>query len=237
MAINSKKYVFAFFITAAIFGTAIYISNFFNQKKINEVRSVENRLSLNILSSEVQSSLLQETQCKDVNNTFLSHELGDLGDKLSYAASQNSPDNEDIQTLKDYYSLLEIKDYLLMKTITQKCGVKSTFILYFYGNKEQCPDCEKTGFVLDALHEKYPNLRIYSFDYNSTEPAVKTLISIYHIENKLPALIINSDPYYGFKNLDNLEANVPAITRLKTDLEKQKAREGAASSTATSTKR
>ncbi len=214
---SSKKYIFAFLITALIFGTAIYTSNFLNQKKLEDIRSVENRMSLNILSGETQTALLQETSCKDVTSSFLSHELSDLGDKLSYAASQNNPDSAEIQSLKQYYSLLEIKDYLLMKHISAKCGIYPAFILYFYSDKDRCPDCEKTGYVLDALHDKYPNLRIYSFDYYSTEPAVKTLISIYHVENNLPALIINTDPYYGFRSLDTLETTVPAIKRLKAE--------------------
>lgn len=230
---TSKKYIFAFVITTLIFGTALYISNSLNQRKLAEVRAVEDRLSLNILSSETQSALLQETLCKDVKNTFLSQELGDLGDKLSYAASQNRPDNTDVLNLKQYYSLLEIKDYLLMKNVTAKCGVNPTFILYFYADKPTCPDCEKTGYVLDALHQRYPDMRVYSFDYNSDEPAVKTLISIYHVEANLPALIINNDPYYGFKKLDTLESTVPAITRLKTEAEKKAKLEAASSTKAT----
>ncbi|CAN5157807.1 hypothetical protein BH11PAT3_BH11PAT3_3280 [soil metagenome] len=235
MAIRGKKYIFTFLITAAIFGTAIYISNSLNKKKIDEVRAVEDRLSLNILSSETQSALLQETLCKDVNNTFLSHELGDLGDKLSYTASQNSPGNSDVANLKQYYSLLEIKDYLLMKNITAKCGVKPTFILYFYSNKIDCPDCEKAGYVLDALHEKYPAMRIYSFDYGSDESAVQTLISIYHVEPKLPAMIVNSDPYYGFRTLDAMETTIPALARLKKEAEKAALDAKTASSTPTTT--
>ena len=234
MALNNKKYLFAFLITAAIFGTALYASNNLNQKKIDEVRSIEDRLSLNILSSETQSALLQETSCKDVNNTFLSHELADLGDKLTYTASQNSPDNVDVINLKRYYTLLEIKDYLLMKNITAKCGVHSTFLLYFYSNKTECPECEKTGFVLDALHQKYPSLRIYSFDYNSEEPAVITLRSIYHVESNLPALIINRDPYYGYRNLDELESSVPAINQLKIEYDRNRR---SASTTATTTQK
>ncbi|MES2213864.1 MAG: hypothetical protein V4465_00520 [Patescibacteria group bacterium] len=229
-----KKYLFSFLITAAIFGTALYISTTLNQKKLDDVRSIEDKLSLNILSGETQNDLLRETSCKDVKNTFLTHELGDLGAKLSYAASQNSPDNVDVLNLKQYYSLLEIKDYLLMKSITQKCGIRPTFILYFYGDKSICPDCEKTGFVLDALHEKYPDLRIYSFDYNSEEPAVKTLIGIYHVEDRLPALIVNSDPFYGFKTLDTMESNIGAIHTLKVEYDKART---ASSTEATTTSR
>lgn len=236
MEINGKKYILAFFITAAIFSSAIYVSTSLNQKKLDHVRAVEDKVSLNILSSETQSALLQETFCSDVNKSFLSQELGDLGNRLSYAASQYSPDNRDVIKLKQYYSLLEIKDYLLMKNISAKCGIKPTFILYFYSNAEDCPDCLMAGYVLDALHEQYPDLRIYSFDYGSKEPAVKTLISIYHIEPKLPAMIINSKPYYGYRSLDTLETTVPDFIKLKAEAER-KAKEAitASSTSATST--
>lgn len=215
---DKKKYIIAFLITVVIFGTAFFASNYLGNKRLADVRSVENQISLDILSSETQTSLLEETACSDVNNNYLSEQLGELGDKLSYAASQNTPNNTDIENLKEYYSLLEIKDYLLMKKITTKCGIHPTFVLYFYSDASKCPDCEKTGFVLDALRQKYPSIRIYSFDYNISQAAVKTLISIYHINSNLPAMIINGDPYYGYRSLDELETTIPAIKRLKTAL-------------------
>jgi hypothetical protein len=108
--------------------------------------------------------------------------------------------------------------------------------LYFYSNKAECPDCEKNGYVLDALHEKYPDMRIYSFDYNSEEAAVQTLISIYHVEPKLPAMIINNDPYYGFRSLQTLETTIPEIARLKAEYERKSKESFSASSTSTTTK-
>lgn len=225
---NGRKYIYAFLITAAIFATAIFASNQLGKKKLAEVRDIEDRLALDILSSETQYSLLEETLCKDVGNTYLSKELGGLSDRLSVAESENAKDNPDVVNLKSYYSLLEIKDYLLMKKITAKCGIKPTFILYFYSNEGDCPECQKTGYVLTALHDKYPELRVYSFDYHLDVEAIRTLTSIYKVENNLPALIINGDPYYGFRSLEELQANVPAIARLE-------AVHQAASTTATTT--
>lgn len=216
--INNKKYIFALLITVAIFGTAIFVSNYLSRKRLDDVRTVESQLSLNMLSNETQSALLEETSCKDVNNTYLSGQLNELGNKLSFAANQSGPNNADVRNLKEYYTLLEIKDYLLMKKVTEKCGVHPTFILYFYTDGANCADCEKTGFVLDALHDKYPGMRIYSFDYDLDQAALKTLISIYHIEDNLPALIINGDPYYGYRSLNDLETTVPALRRLKAEL-------------------
>lgn len=213
---DSKKYIVAFLITAVIFGTAIFVSNILNQKKLEDVRVIENRVALDILSSETQFALLEETSCSDIGPGFLSKELGSLGEKLTYAENQTDLISADLEYLKRSYFLLEIKDYLLMKRLTEKCGIKPTFILYFYSTESSCDDCERMGYVLTAMRDKYPDLRVYSFDYNFDVGAINTLVSIYKIEPNLPAMIINSDPYYGFYSIEDLETKVPAIQRLAT---------------------
>mgnify|MGYP001610956086 FL=1 len=213
--VDSRKYVFAFFITALIFGTAIYASNKLTDKKIQDVRDIEARVAADILSSETQFALLAETSCRDIGPGFLSKELGPLGEKLAYAENSKSFNLEDVDSLKRSYFLLEIKDYLLMKRLTEKCNIKPTFILYFYSTKDKCEDCEKMGYVLTALRDKYPDLRVYSFDYYYDVGAIGTLTSIYKIKPQLPALIINGEPYYGFKTVEELETKVPALKLLK----------------------
>src|SRR3990167_4096185 len=213
---DSNKYLVAFLITAAIFGTAVFASNKLTGKKVEDVRAIENRVALDILSSETQFALLAETSCRDIGPGFLSKELGPLGEKLSYAENQGEFNNADVESLKRSYFLLEIKDYLLMKRLTEKCHDKTFFILYFYSTKDRCDDCEKMGYVLTALRDKYPELRVYSFDYNYDLGAISTLTSIYKVKPDLPALIINGQPYYGFKTVEELETKVPALTLLKT---------------------
>ena len=213
---DSRKYIVAFLITAFIFATAIFASNVLSNKKVEDVRAIENRVALDILSSETQFALLAETSCKDIGPGFLSKELGPLGEKLSYADNQTGFNTEDVESLKRSYFLLEIKDYLLMKRLTEKCNIKPTFILYFYSDEDRCEDCEKMGYVLTALRDKYPDLRVYSFDYHYDLGAIQTLKSIYKVKPELPALIINSVPYYGFKDIEELETAVPALKLLKT---------------------
>lgn len=212
---DSRKYIVAFLITAVIFGTAIYVSNLISQKKLEDVRTIESRVALDILSSETQFSLLEETSCKNIGPGFLSEELGLLGEKLAYGENQTEFDSNNLEYLKRSYFLLEIKDYLLMKRLTEKCGIKPTFILYFYSTQNLCEDCEKMGYVLTALRDKYPDLRVYSFDYHIDIGAINTLVSIYKVKSDLPALIINGLTYYGFRSIDELEANVPALKELK----------------------
>src|SRR3989344_5866506 len=226
--INPKKYVITFVITAAIFGTAIFVSNILSQKKLEDVRAIENRVALDILSSETQFALLEETSCKDISPGFLSKELGSLGGKLVYAENQTGFDVSDIEYLKRSYFLLEIKDYLLMKRLTVKCGIKPTFILYFYSTEDSCEECQKMGYVLTALRDKYPDLRVYSFDYHFDLGAIDTLVSIYKVGSDLPALIINGQNYYGFHSIEDLEETVPALKELAI---KAKALEASATST------
>ena len=139
---------------------------------------------------------------------MLSGELDELGRKLQWE-QENSNSSEKVSYLKKYYSLLEIKDYLLMKKISTGCKIKSAFILYFYTTMENCSECEKESLVLSSLREKYPDLRVYSFDYSIDLSAVKTLLQIYKIKDtELPALVLDDEVLTGFHGIDELEAMV-----------------------------
>lgn len=219
-SINWKKYFFSFVITAIIFATAIYFSNYFSQKKLDEIRGIQDKIAIDILSSETQFSLLEESSCKDIGTGTLSTELGSLEDKLSYTEGQRGHDDPEVLTLKRYYFLLEIKDYLLMNKISEKCKKTPTSIIYFYSTDDNCADCEKEGYVLTNLRQTYPDLRVYSFDYNMDLSAVKTLISINKVKNELPALIIKDQNYYGFQSIDDLEKILPELAKMKAEQEK-----------------
>jgi hypothetical protein len=225
-----KKYFFSFVITTVIFATAIFLSNYFSQKKLDEVRGIQDKIAVDILSSETQFSLLEESSCKDVGVGTLSTELGTLESKLAYTESQRGHGDEEVIALKRYYSLLEIKDYLLMNKISEKCKKTPLSIIYFYSSDNSCSDCEREGYVLTHLRETYPDLRVYSFDYDIDLSAVKTLISINKVKKELPAIIINDQAYYGFQSIEDLEKTIPELKTLKT-------LNAAATTTATSTKR
>jgi hypothetical protein len=212
-----KKYIIVLFITSTIFISGLWISNYFNNKKVDQLKSIENSISLDLMSSETQFSLMGELSCKDVSTTVLSSELNSLADKISYSENNIGTDNTDVISLKKYYSLLEIKDYLLMKQITQRCGQKSIFILYFYKN-DNCSDCTKQGYVLTDLRESYPNLRVYSFDYNLDISAINAMKSIYKVPDNLPALVINGKVYSGLQTVDQIEKTFPQLESIKAQV-------------------
>jgi len=200
-----KRYLIVFFITLGLFLTAIYLSNYFSSKKINQLKLIQDKISIDILSSETQFSLLSELSCKNVSDSILSGELAELGQKIEWG-EENIGNTDELIYLKKYYSLLQIKDYLLMKKMVSRCGKKSAFILYFYTKIQDCGECQKQSLILSTLREKYPELRVYSFDYSIELSAVNTMIDIYKIEDtKLPALVIDDSLLTGLRSIEELE--------------------------------
>lgn len=221
------KYVLALIITGGIFTTAIMVSNYFNEKKLESVREIENRIAIDILSSETQFDLIRSSSCRLITTDVLSNELNELASRVSYLESNGSRSDEELARLKSQYSLLQIKDFLLAERLQSQCGIKSTSILYFYSNKGECKECEETATILTYLRQKYPGLRVYAFDYNLELSAIKTMISLNKIENRLPAIVVEDRVYYGLSELEEFEKAIPELKTLET----------ATSTTATSTKR
>jgi hypothetical protein len=223
--IDSNKYIFTFVMTAAIFATAIFTSTFLSDKRIENVKSIQDNIAIDILSSETQFSLLGEVPCANLSDSSLSPELNALGDKLSHTESERGSNDPDVIYLKKYYSLLQVKDYLLSKKLVEKCGAakKPVFIIYFYSNKGDCADCEREGFVLTRLKELYPDLRVYSFDYNLDLTALDSMKTIYRIKSSLPALVIEDKTYIGFKSIEELEALLPHTLKTATTTSAAKA--------------
>lgn len=209
------KYIIVFFITAGLFAIAGGLSNFFTNKKVQSMQSIQKKLETDILSSETQFSLLSELSCEqDDGEENLSTELGDLADKINYS-EQNLKGNDSVLELKKYYTILEIKDYLLTKKINQKCGTKRIPILYFYTTAENCTECTKQGFALTELRAKYPHVRVYSFDYSLDLSALRALIRVYKVDDKkLPALVINEQLVTGFQTVESIEKIEPKIIKL-----------------------
>lgn len=216
--IDWRKYLFAFVITAAVFFTALFVSDYFNERRIEAIRNIEDRISIDILSLETQFDLLEELSCSEITeNSALSKELNVLERRLSYTEVQLGTDNPEVLRLKQTYSLLQIKDYLLMKKISAKCGLSPIFILYFYSNEGDCKDCVRMGHILTFLREQYPKLRVYSFDYNLNLSALETLITINAIEKELPAFVIGGRAYYGFHSREEMEQIIPELDTLREE--------------------
>lgn len=218
----ARNALLAFVISAAIFATGFFVSNSVNKLRLDEIQSIEQQIAIDTLSVETQFDLLSRLSCENVSeSTELSSELNALAGRLDYTEGQLGSENTQVTQLKSQYSLLEIKDYLLMQEIAQKCKLKPVFVLYFYSNKGDCPECDSAGHVLTYLRQTYPALRVYSFDYNLDVGALKTLTTIYKIRNALPAFVVNGKATYGVSDLPSIEKILP-IDKLATSTRKNR---------------
>lgn len=212
--VNWKKYLIVFLITAVIFVVAGWVSASLTGRKVASLQAIQNKIATDILSSETQYSLLSELSCQEIGEGNLSQELASLAERIAYS-ERNLSGNDEVTELRKYYTLLEIKDFLLAKRISERCGKKIATVLYFYTTAENCGDCVKQGYALTSLREKYPSLRVYSFDYSLDLSAVTALKSIYKVDDRnLPAMIINGKLVTGFKTAEEIEKQFPELKKL-----------------------
>lgn len=210
MPLAARNALIALGITVALIATVAYAINYLNRARVNELSSIEDQIAIDTLSLDTQFSLLEAAPCDSVaSSTTLIGKLADLGSRLSYAESQLGADDQQVVRLKQQYSLLEIRDYLITRKLAEACGTKPVTVLYFYSNEGDCPDCDRAGYALSYLHDTYPSLRVYSFDYNIDLGAMQTFIALNKIRDSLPAFVINGKKIYGFTSLADLEKQFP----------------------------
>src|SRR3989344_4768765 len=174
MSLVARNALIALFITIALAGTVAYAINYLNSARVAELSTIEEQLSIDSLSLETQFSLLESAPCdSNASSVTLTTELADFGNRLLYAENQLGSGNSQVVRLKERYSLLEIRDYLITKRLSEACGTKPVTVLYFYRNEGDCNDCDKAGYALSYLRDTYPALRVYSFDYNLDLGALK----------------------------------------------------------------
>ncbi len=209
---NYRRYFVAFVLSLMIFLTGFFANNFLVNKKLESLKLVEDNISDTILSSETEYEILKEVSCdspNSANQTTLTSEISGLAQKLEIL-EQNDKKDARIISAKKRYSLLLIKDYLLSKKIAENCKTKPTFVIYFYGNADICPECIRTSESLTALKNDYPGLRVYAFDMNLDMTLIKTFSSIYGVKNEsLPALVIDKKVYGGLYSKESIEKLLP----------------------------
>ena len=217
MSILTRNIIISLVITAALIGTIVFALNYLNQQRVAELNTIEDQLSTDTLSVETQYSLIENAPCGDftdgssTEDTILSQEVSQIGDQLSYTENKLGTNDPQVIQLKDQYTLLEIRDYLLTEQLAKTCNLHPTIVLYFYSNASDCTDeCDRAGYALSYLHQTYPSLRVYSFDYNLNLGALKTLEQIEKVQPPFPAFVINHKLYSGFTSLSDFEKDFPA---------------------------
>ncbi|MBI5148134.1 hypothetical protein HZA33_00460 [Candidatus Pacearchaeota archaeon] len=195
--------------TILIFSAGYILGNKLGSLQLFNLNSAQDDLNLQLSSIELQNLLLAENPCNMQAIREISSDLDKLASKIQAVELSNRVSNKRILQIKEPYFILEIKHYLLFRQFKEKCDIQnsSSFILYFYSNEPgKCDKCSDQGYILTFLQQKYgyDSLKVYSFDSDSQNSAIKTLKSIYNITS-VPSLVINGKAYNRFMTKNELD--------------------------------
>ncbi len=210
------KHLVIFSLTLAIFFAVFRFVSFENAMKRKEISSLQENVLIDLMANETQFDLLKTAPCDSIiEGSSLSNKMDEIGRKLTFAENHDEDNSDELISLKKYYSLLEVKDYLLSQELVKKCPKSNVHsIVYFY--KEDCEECVKQGYVLSEIKKRYPWVRIYSFDYDLDFPVIKSFGEIYHVEKgSFPVLIFNGKKYQGFISVEEIESTIPQLREEK----------------------
>lgn len=193
------KYAAAISIATLIFFTGLVLGNFTANQKITELDKFEQDLRADSLALELQYDILSENPCGSINHSTLTDELYELGSKLTFMENGLGIDDPDVIRLKEYYSTLQIRHWLLAKQEKNECNPNINLIMYFYTNDETgCDKCDEQGYALTYLRKDNPDIRTYAFDNEIDNVALNTLKQIYFESEEFPVLILNEQTHHGF---------------------------------------
>lgn len=211
MSLATRNALLALAITVAIIGTIVAAINHLDRQRIAELDAIQSQLATDTLSVETQFALLENAPCADLTaGTDLTSEVSSLGDRLGIAESRLGSDNPEVLRLKKQYTLLQIRDYILTQRIADTCDIEPVTALYFYSNEAgSCESCDRASYALSYLRQTYPQLRVYTFDYNLDLGALKTLIAVEKVEERFPAFVIEGKRSYGFADVETFQELFP----------------------------
>jgi len=76
--INLKKHALIFIFSLLIFFGGFFLSNILSEKKMAQLSTTQEDLSIDILSLETQFSILAQAPCQNLNESILTQELYDI---------------------------------------------------------------------------------------------------------------------------------------------------------------
>ena len=198
-----SKYIVAAIITLFVFLVGIYAGSYTSNLKFESLYDLQNKIRSETIGTELQYQIVSDNPCSIFEPNLFTEDLNKIGSRLTEMESQLGVENKAVISLKEYYSLLEIRHFLFMKQALGECKKDYGLVLYFYSNAGDCEECQEQGYVLSYVNKKEPSFNIYSFDVNIGNPALRTLKQYYNI-TMVPSIVVNEKLYPGFQRREEL---------------------------------
>ncbi|MBS3158004.1 hypothetical protein J4206_01825 [Candidatus Woesearchaeota archaeon] len=177
------------------------------QKDLIALKEYISFLDSNLKSMQFEDTfvktLIPEKRCEflRISLTQLVNQLGYYWDKLPYRIEEYEKKNalsEEYIKLRDQYSQLSIRIWILAKNQYEECNTNIVHGLYFYS--VDCDNCVAQGEELDKLHERVTEsgkeMIMFPINFDSDDIMIQNLKRFYSI-NATPAVIINDDMHQG----------------------------------------
>ncbi len=200
----SPLHIVALFITSLIFIIGILIGwqmGYTAESKMKgELEGLRSeQYALDVLSLMRETG---EAGCPALQNEFaeLSTMTIEYGNSLDYMEKKLGKLDPEVMSLKSDYSLMQARNYLLLKDMDKNCGSSHIIILYFYTNEDYSASTDQGIALQDALAQ-LPAIRektaIYHFDVNVNNPVMDAFKEQYGV-TKVPTMIIKGKKYEGY---------------------------------------
>jgi len=199
--VKKKIYAKALIISLVVFlgGIAVGfgIENFLASDITAKITDIETSIQETEIEMLYFQTLSNTTSCNFLNSVLVrtNNNLDKLAEQLiSYSESNLIFTRSDIKTLKERYTLLLMKSWILQETIKKNCDSKVFIILYFYSTKD-CDDCVVQGNVLSTIKDIFKSdVMIYPFDVNVDVSMVRIIMDKYNITTT-PSIVAENNVY------------------------------------------
>jgi hypothetical protein len=201
------KYLSVFLITFLLFLAVFLLAQRISSETSQDLVKHQKQISNYLLSLNLQTEIAKENIC-NVDILKLTEDKARLGKELDVIEKNLGSDNDDVKNMKLDYTLLSIRQWLLIKQFKKECNSKLNIILFFYSNKISKDKSEAQGYVLDYIYRKYSDkVLIYAFDSDIDTPALNAIKNIYNISST-PSLVINERVFEGLLNSEQIEKEI-----------------------------
>ncbi|MAF35724.1 hypothetical protein CL622_01235 [archaeon] len=204
--IKKRRYILAGLFTLIIFTIGFAIGSEFSDFKLQELEQKQQDLKTHLSTMDLQYTIVSDNICEYVNTNEINQELYDLSSRLQVMEDELGKDNPKVLELVEYYEVLELRHWNLLRKQVQECGIEADLALYFFSNeKGECDKCNEQGYILTYLKNKYPNFVGYAFNIHIDNPVLNMVKNRYNITST-PSLVINEETYPKFMSTDEIEA-------------------------------
>jgi len=190
--------------------SGLYATKFIKQETEEDLRSMRNYVDIldkNLRSIQLEQlfteSLEQEERCRFASLSVerLVEQLGVYWERLPFrieAYERGRELSEEYGQLKEEYTELSLRTWIIAKDTYQRCSTDLLPLLYFY--TAECEICVSQGEELDLfqkLRESADSKSIvFTVDLNAKELLVDSLRAYYNITS-VPSIIVNEKIYQG----------------------------------------